>query len=154
MRDTLCDRVAFGSPLFLVWLAVGPAQAEGNKMPIRFDQLSSAPARALQIYLVLIGCAANQQTITYTKLAERLGLLTPTWLFPPPNHLAEWCLHEGLAPLTSLAIAEDTGMPGPGHPLPRESLAAQQNRARKFDWYAVLPPALSDLEGTGLRAAE
>ena len=86
-------------------------------MPIRFDQLSSAPARALQIYLVLIGCAANQQTITYTKLAERLGLLTPTWLFPPLSHLAEWCLHEGLAPLTSLAIAEDTGMPGPGHPL-------------------------------------
>ena len=86
-------------------------------MPIRFDQFSSAPARALQIYLVLIGCAANQQTITYTKLAERLGLLTATWLFPPLSHLAEWCLHEGLAPLTSLAIAEDTGMPGPGHPL-------------------------------------
>ena len=123
-------------------------------MPIQFDQLSSAPARALQIYLVLIGCAANQQTITYTKLAERLGLLTPTWVFAPLSHLAEWCLHEGLAPLTSLAIADDTGMPGPGHPLPRESLAAQQNRARKFDWYAVLPPALSDLEGTGLQAAE
>ena len=52
-------------------------------MPIRFDQLSSAPARALQMYLVLIGCAANQQTITYTKLAERLGLLTPTWVFAP-----------------------------------------------------------------------
>jgi hypothetical protein len=50
-------------------------------MPIRFDQLSSAPARALQIYLVLIGCAANQQTITYAKLAERLGLLTPTCYF-------------------------------------------------------------------------
>jgi hypothetical protein len=115
--------------------------------------MSSAPARALQIYLVLIGCAANQQTITYAKLAERLGLLTSTWLFPALNHLAEWCLHEGLAPLTSLAIAEATGMPGPGHHLPRESLAAQQNRARKFDWYAILPPALVDLEGTRLQAA-
>ena len=38
-------------------------------MPIRFDQLSSAPSRALQLYLILIGCAANQQTITYASLA-------------------------------------------------------------------------------------
>ena len=117
-------------------------------MPIRFDQLSSAPARALQIYLILIGCAANQQTIAYAKLAERAGLFTPTWLFASLGHLAEWCLHEGLPPLTSLAIAEDTGMPCPDHPLPLESLAAQQNRARKFNWYAILPPAVSDLERT------
>ena len=40
-------------------------------MPIRFAQLSSAPARALQTYLILIGCAANQQVITYGRLAER-----------------------------------------------------------------------------------
>jgi len=123
-------------------------------MPIRFDQLSSAPARALQIYLILIGCAANQQTITYAKLAERLGLLTPSWLFVSLGHLAEWCLHEGLAPLTSLAIAEDTGAPGPGYPLPLESLAAQQNRARIFDWYAIVPPAVADLERIRLHAAE
>jgi hypothetical protein len=115
-------------------------------MPIRFDQLSSAPARALQIYLILIGCAANQQTIAYAKLAECAGLFTPTWLFASLGHLAEWCLHEGLPPLTSLAIAEDTGMPRPDHPLPLESLADQQNRARKFNWYAILPPAVSDLE--------
>jgi hypothetical protein len=50
-------------------------------MPIRFNQLASAPARALQIYLVLIGCAANQQVITYGRLADRAGVLTPTWLF-------------------------------------------------------------------------
>lgn len=96
----------------------------------------------------------NQQTISYAKLAERVGLLTPKWLFAPLGHLAEWCLHEGLPPLTSLAIAEDTGMPGPGHPLPHESVAAQQNRARKFDWYATLPPAVADLERTNLQAAE
>ena len=58
-------------------------------MPIRFDQLASAPARSLQIYLILIGCAANQQVITYGRLADRAGVLTPTWLFaclfrPPP----------------------------------------------------------------------
>ena len=82
-------------------------------MRIRFDQLSGAPARALQIYLILIGCAANQQTITYAKLAQRVGLLTPSSLFVSLGHLSEWCLHEGLAPLTALAIAEDTGAPGP-----------------------------------------
>jgi hypothetical protein len=94
-------------------------------MPIRFDQLSSAPARALQIYLILIGCAANQQTIAYAKLAECAGLFTPNGLFAALGHLAEWCLHEGLPPLTSLAIAEDTGMPCPDHPLPLESGPAE-----------------------------
>ena len=123
-------------------------------MPIRFDQLASAPARALQIYLILIGCAANQQVITYGRLADRAGVLTPTWLFASLRHLAEWCLQEGLPPLTSLAVAEDTGAPGAGYPLPLGELAAQQNRARKFDWYAIVPPAVADLELTRLTAAE
>ena len=139
---------------FWLFTSVGVGLIAEGKMPIRFDQLSSAPARALQIYLILIGCAANQQTITYDKLAQRVGLLTPSCLFVSLGHLSEWCLHEGLAPLTSLAIAEDTGAPGPGHPLPLESLAAQQNRARKFDWYAIVPPAVADLEQTRLDAAE
>jgi hypothetical protein len=123
-------------------------------MPIRFDQLSSAPARALQIYLILIGCAANQQTITYAKLADRVGLRTPGWLFASLGHLAEWCIGEGLPPITSLAIAEETGAPGPGYPLPLDKLADQQNRVRKFDWYAIVPPTLGDLELTRLHAAE
>lgn len=123
-------------------------------MPIRFEQLSSAPARALQIYLVLIGCAVNQQTIVYTKLAQRLGLLTPTWLPSSLGHLADWCLREGLPPITSLAIADDTGEPGPGYPLPLDSLSAQQARVRKFDWYAIVPPTVADLERPYTQAAE
>jgi hypothetical protein len=126
----------------------------GNKMPIRFAQLSSAPARALQTYLILIGCAANQQVITYGKLAERAGLLTPTFLFASLDRLAEWRLKEGLPPLTSLAVAEDTGAPGAGYRLPLADLAAQQNRARKFDWYAIVPPTIAELELSDLQAAE
>ena len=123
-------------------------------MPIRFDQMSSTSARALQIYLVLIGCAANQQIITYSKLAERLGLLTPTWLPSSLGHLADWCVREGLPPITSLAVTDETGAPGAGYPLPLESLAAQQSRARKFDWYAIVPPSIGDLEWHSLQAAE
>jgi hypothetical protein len=59
-----------------------------------------------------------------------------------------------LPPLTSLAAAEDTGAPGAGYPLPLGELAAQQNRARKVDWYAIVPPAVADLELTRLAAAE
>ena len=51
-------------------------------MPVRFDQLASAPARALQIYLILIGCAANQQVITYA------GLLTAQAFSHPRG--ADW----------------------------------------------------------------
>ena len=123
-------------------------------MPIRFTQLSSAPARALQTYLILIGCAANQQVITYARLAERAGLLTPTLLFTSLDRLAEWCRKEGLPPLTSLAVAEDTGAPGAGYRLPLADLAGQQNRARKFDWYAIVPPTIAELELSDLQAAE
>jgi len=123
-------------------------------MPIRFDQLSSAPARALQVYLILIGCAANQQVIAYGKLAECAGLLTPNWLFAALDVLAEWCLKEGLPPITSLAVAEDTGAPGPTYRLPLHDLAAQQNRARKFNWYAIVPPTVTELQGSDLQAAE
>ena len=115
-------------------------------MQLRFDQMGSAPARALQIYLVLIGCAANRQTIPYTALAKRLGLLTPTWLPASLSYLADWCLEEGLPPLTSLAVADDSGIPGPGYPVPLESLSAQQSRTHKFDWYAIIPPTMHDLE--------
>jgi hypothetical protein len=122
-------------------------------MQIRFDQMSSAPARAQQIYLVLIGCAANGQTITYATLAKRLGLLTPSWLPPSLSYLADWCLREGLPPLTSLALADEDGVPGPGYPLPLESLPAQQSRARSFDWYAIIPPTMHDLERPDREAA-
>lgn len=123
-------------------------------MPIRFDQLSSPPARALQIYLILIGCAANHQVITYGRLADRVGLLTPNWLSAALDLLAEWCLREGLPPITSLAVAEDTGAPGPTYRLPLQDLAGQQNRARKFNWYAIVPPTLPELERSELQAAE
>jgi hypothetical protein len=76
------------------------------------------------------------------------------WLFASLDRLAEWCLQEGLPPITSLAVAEDTGTPGRGYRLPLEDLAAQQNRARKFDWYAIVPPTLAELEMNDLKAAQ
>jgi hypothetical protein len=55
-------------------------------MPIRFDQLSSAPARALQIYLILIGCAAISKPSR-----------TPSWqnapaFSLPPGYLRLWAI--------------------------------------------------------------
>jgi len=121
-------------------------------MPTRFAQFSSASARALQVYLVLIGCAANQQVLTYARLAELVGLHTPAWLFASLERLADWCQKEGLPPLTSLVVAEDTGVPGNNYRLPLHELAAQQNRARKFNWYAIVPPTMAELEQSDLQA--
>ena len=39
----------------------------------RFDDDPTNASRALQCYLVLIGCAARRETINYGGLAKRLG---------------------------------------------------------------------------------
>ena len=79
------------------------------------------------------------------------AFFTPTFLFASLDRLAEWRLKEGLPPLTSLAGAEDNGCTWRGLSL---YLAAQQNRERKFDWYAIVPPTIAELELSDLQAAE
>ena len=122
-------------------------------MPIRFDQHSTVAMRALQIYLILIGCAANERVITFAALANLMGYPGPTGLFTPLEHLAGWCRREGLPPITSLVVRDENGAPGPELAFPLEEVPARQHRARKFDWYAIMPPSISDLEQTCLSTA-
>src|SRR5438046_8975409 len=42
-------------------------------MPIAFQTDSTVPTRAYQAYLILIGRAANQQTIQYRQLCEKMN---------------------------------------------------------------------------------
>ena len=39
----------------------------------RFDEIRTAPYRALQIWLILVAAAHNRQTLTYKLLAEKMG---------------------------------------------------------------------------------
>ena len=122
-------------------------------MPIRFDQHSTVAMRALQIYLILIGCAANERVITFAGLANLMGYPGPAGLFTPLEHLAGWCRREGLPPITSLVVRDENGLPGPELSFALEEVPARQHRARKFDWYAIMPPSIPELEQTGLSTA-
>jgi hypothetical protein len=57
-----------------------------------------------------------------------------------------WCKQNDLPALTSLVVREDTGMPSLGIYLdPSEVPPAQQN-VYAFDWYAIVPPTVEQLE--------
>ena len=54
----------------------------------RFDDGGTPPyARSLQVWQLLIGAAANRQTVTYGKLAELMGYgyQFPLPVFAPPR---------------------------------------------------------------------
>ncbi len=81
----------------------------------RFEDESTQPNRALQIWQILIAMAANRQTTTYNALAQKLGyqgagqfmsgLLDPVMLY---------CQANSLPPLTVLVVNQETGKPGAG----------------------------------------
>jgi hypothetical protein len=122
-------------------------------MPIRFDQHSSVATRALQIYLILIGCAVSERVITLARLANLMGYPGPDGVFTPLEHLAGWCRREGLPSITSLVVRDESGVPGLELTIPPEEVLSRQHRARRFDWYAIMPPSVAELERTSLSTA-
>jgi hypothetical protein len=72
-------------------------------------------SRALQCYLVLIGCAARRETATYIWLAEKLGYSGGQHImgdrFGP---LMFWCKQNDLPALTGIVVRENTRIPGLG----------------------------------------
>src|SRR5687767_10772169 len=80
-------------------------------------------SRSLQCYLVLIGCAHRRETITYRGLAKLLGYEKPEGgrgstgagvVGHRLDDLMRWCRQEGVPPLTSIVVNEETGLPGSG----------------------------------------
>lgn len=111
----------------------------------RFDDDPSNPSRALQIYLILIGCAERRQIITYSALAQSIGYSHAQHIMG--DRLAPilyWCQQNDLPPLTSIVVREDTGLPGPGFVGP-DALPAAQQRVFRFDWYSIVPPTVDEL---------
>jgi hypothetical protein len=114
---------------------------------LRFDETPTNAARALQCYLLLIGCARRRETMTYKQLRELLGYdrgaehTMGDRLAP----LHWWCQSNGLPALTSLVVNEETGLPGIGFyaaaDVPRE-----QQRVFAYEWHRLYPPEVQRLE--------
>ena len=103
-------------------------------------------ASALRAYLVLIGCAADEQTVTYGKLAKRIRRGGPDFLSEPLDCIVRWCSRNRLPQLTSLVVEQITGMPAPGFTAVAHSeIRAEQEKVWKFDWFSFFPPTIEEL---------
>jgi hypothetical protein len=115
---------------------------------------SRVPTRALQAYLVLIGCAWNNQLITYGKLSQnQMEYGDGGILDRPLGCIMGWCFEQGLPPLTVLVVNKDHGLPGAGlGTVKGGNFPAAMQQVFKFNWFSILPPELEMLEAAGNRA--
>ena len=107
---------------------------------------SSDAAWGLRAYLILIGCAADRQTVTYDALARRIKRGGPNLLAKPLALITRWCQHHSLPALASLVVEQATGLPAPGFDaVSRDEIPREQERVWAFDWYAIFPPTIEEL---------
>jgi hypothetical protein len=107
---------------------------------------ATEPAWALRAYLVLIGCAADRQTVTYGALAQRVKRGGPNLLKEPLDCITRWCTRHGLPQLASLVVEQSTGMPAPGFTAVAHSeIPTEQERVWTRDWFSFFPPTIEEL---------
>jgi hypothetical protein len=86
-------------------------------MPVRkFGDDTHYNTRALQAYQILIGLAANRQTLTYGLLSERMSYAGGRGeiLAHPLGCIMRRCKANDLPALTSLVVDRKTGLPASG----------------------------------------
>jgi hypothetical protein len=106
----------------------------------------SEAAWGLRAYLILIGCAADHQTVTYDALARRIKGGGPELLAKPLALVARWCQHHSLPAVASLVVEQATGLPPPGFAaVSRDEIPREQERVWAFDWYGIFPPTIEEL---------
>ena len=108
-----------------------------------YSENSTRPTRAQQAWFILIGCARNRQTLTYSMLGESMNFGSPHALGPILDYLWRYCRINELPPLTILVVNKNTGTPSSGM---GEFTADQQEAVFGFDWYGVIPPTPEELE--------
>ena len=104
----------------------------------KFDR--SRPARALQVWQILIGASHNRQIITYKILAKLLGFRGEGVFAQILGHIAYFCKQNRLPPLTSLVVNERTGLPGVGIPI--KNAPKLRESVFKYKWYSIVPPTV------------
>jgi len=100
------------------------------------------PERATQIWMVLIGAARIRQTLTYSMLADLIGMGAGT-LSQPLELVMRYCERNELPPLTVLVVNQDTGRPGAGLST-LEELNRDRERVFNQDWFRQVPPRAED----------
>ena len=58
-----------------------------------------------------------------------------------------WCEHNGVAPINTIVVRKDTGVPGDEiPPTTGQTINEVHQDVFETDWYAILPPEPADLE--------
>ena len=84
----------------------------GDQMPKPFPQ--TEPAWGLRAYFVLMGCAADPQTVNYDDLARRINRGRPNAPARPLDLITRWCQQHSVPAIASLVVEQATGLPAPG----------------------------------------
>jgi hypothetical protein len=111
------------------------------KKPKYFKDDPTHETRAVQIWQILVGCAARRQTETYEGLVELMGHHQPKVLAKQLGRILYYCEQHGLPPLTVLVVNKNTGQPGDGLPYSEDERGRLRERVFQFDWYGVYPPS-------------
>jgi hypothetical protein len=114
-------------------------------MPMeRFSDESTSAGRALQAWLILTGCAARRETLTYTQLCQRMGSGGVRTVGKILGRVMYYCQAASLPPLTILVVNKNTGRPGVGLALYNDRDVLRE-RVYKHDWYGMVPPTPDEL---------
>jgi len=113
----------------------------------KFNPTSENPARAVQVWEILVGKAMNRQSVTYEILSELMyGKKAPGVLNSVLGHVAYYCEDNGLPPLTVLVVGESSGIPGEGFRV-IDADKRDEYREQVFgcNWYDIYPPSEAEL---------
>ena len=121
-------------------------------MPEFFSQIHvDVPTRSLQAYLILIGKAANRQTVTYEGMATAFRYDDPGKLGRRPvgrslGPLMQWCKENDLPLLNCLVVSSVSGEPGTD--LHDSDDPEEREKVYKQDWYDLVPPTVEELRAS------
>lgn len=115
-----------------------------------FDDMGDPKAswRAVQIWQILVGCAANWQITTYGHLADCLGYEGSGIFKDILDRIYWYCKLEGLPSLTSIVVNKNTGIPGAGFfdNEDKVDLNAAHVNVFKHEWYKLIPPSAEEFQ--------
>ncbi|WP_292024249.1 MULTISPECIES: hypothetical protein [unclassified Brevundimonas] len=109
-----------------------------------FSEIRTRPARALQVYQVLIGLAYNRQTMTYGQVAKILEYEGAGVFAGILDHIKHWCDQERHPALTTLIVNQTTGLPGEGFSTSTD-LHAGREAVFGCNWFDIVPPTMEEL---------
>jgi hypothetical protein len=106
---------------------------------------------ALRLYLILACCAARGESVTIDALTQRAKKTEPAALAAPLSQVAAWCRSNRLPALTSIVLETRTGSSLDFKAVKRAQIPDEQERVWAFDWYTIMPPALTELTSNAVQ---